>query len=213
MRLNKLLLLVFSVAFVLCLYLIHWQSPAMRPEMPWATLQFYETHGQYQILESMNHTFDINYIKNMDSDSVNPYFPGIAIKQQSCNAWLHIVQTDSKLQPEFRHFVDSVSKDNVLYSSLYPFYTKGNFFTDQPQWGYTFFYKPLSYWIGHAWAIQLDEHNKTIKCIGGISWGYRLFCCSFKPSMILPEPLYKEDWMMDWKVFKKALPDYQDITK
>ena len=214
---NKSLLCMLSITSITILfaYLAQWQNPSVRLDLyPKTQQEFYEiiihnSEGKQKIVNSIGNIFDVHYIENMPIDSVNPYFPAIYIANDVCDAWLHIVTTDSKLQPEFCHFIDS-DKSVV---GLYPFYTKNNIFTDQPAWGYGFFNKPLNYWIGHAWAIKLDEQNKTIKCLGGISWGYTLTKCSFKPTMILPTSLTLQDWQEDWKMYQQALPDYQDITQ
>jgi hypothetical protein len=204
----------FLLTVGLYFYLFNWQNPQVNRAFNLSSQELYELikndqEGQHKIIDSMNYLFDIHFIENMNMDSLNPYFPAIYIINNSCNAWLHLVQTDSKFQPEYQKFIDC---DKSIVD-LYPFYTKDKIFVDQPHWGYSFFSKPLSYWIGHAWAIELDEQKKTIKCVGGISWGYRLFCCSFKPTMILPTSLTNQDWQTDWKVFQQFLPDYQDITK
>jgi hypothetical protein len=155
---------------------------------------------------SMGHRFDTYFIKNIqpgDSYAFAPYFPAIHIAaDDSCTAWLQVVTTDN---PDYLHFIDS-------WREGYPFYTRDKNFYDAPSWNYRFFNKTLSFWHAHAYAVRLDEQNKTIQCLGGISWGYKLPWWNLRPVMILPSTLTKNDWVTDWEVFQKALPDYQDIT-
>lgn len=192
-------------------YLHQWRAPHMRRELQLSSAKLYEYIKDYPqskrlTIQSMNHSFDVSYIENMPLESLNPYFPTIYITNNDCHAWLHLVRTDAKFQTEYQCFIDAGQK-------LYPLYSDGTIFVDQPSWGYDFFTKPLSFWKGHVWAIQLNHKDKTIKCLGGISWGYRLPQFSFKPSMILPEPLAKQDWQKDWEeMYKPVFKDYRDIT-
>lgn len=133
----------------------------------------------------------------------NPYFPIIHIKtDQEHNAWLHIIRTDC-LDAALQEFIDS---DGAAQSS---FYTLNQDFYDAPLWRYMLFSKPLSYWIGHAYAVKVDHEKKTIKVIGGIKWGFRLSFFPIKPQMILPSYLHLEDWQSDWEVFKRELKGYK----
>lgn len=192
-------------------YLDQWRVPHMRKELATDSTQLYNyiknhPQGKYQTMQSMHHTFNVSFIENMPLESLNPYFPAIHIINSDCHAWLHLVRTDAKFQKEYQYFIDASQK-------LYPLYSAGTIFFDQPHWGYTFFTKPLSFWIGHAWAIQINDKDKTIKCIGGISWGYKLPQFSFKTSMILPKPLTKQDWEKDWEeMYKATFKDYKDNT-
>lgn len=160
-------------------------------------------------IPSMSNKLEITFVENMDT--LNPNFPAIGIKaQQPCNAWLQVVQTDSKHQPEYRHFNDSAPQKHPVY----PFYSKGLNFYDAPSWGYTFFQKPLSFWKAHTYSVQVDEKNRTINCLAGLVWGYQLKWFSFKPTMITPTPLTKEHWKQDWEsIYHKVFMDYKDITR
>jgi hypothetical protein len=110
---------------------------------------------------------------------------------------LHIVKTDSKLHD----FIDS-------WPEGYPFYTRGRIFYDNPFWSYGIFSKSISFWIGHAYAVCVNEKNKTVKCLGGISWGYRLPWWSLRPIMILPSALSEIDWQVDLKMLQEAFLGY-----
>lgn len=46
-------------------------------------------------------------------------------------------------------------------------------------WNYSLFHNPLSTWTAHAYAIQIDDKNKRIICIGGIEWGFQVKLLSF----------------------------------
>lgn len=206
--------IIVAIFFKAFIVLDSWVSPDsyanldIKGEKAW--------HGQiddnperiHVVLNSMMHDFDIHYVKNMPLKSHNPYFPGIHIVgNESCNAWLHVVRTDAKLLPEWRQFIDSWPKCHECY----PFYTKSKHFLDAPLWRYHIFFKPLTWWVGHAYALHFDEDQKTITCLGGISWGYRLGWLWFKPTMILPTALTEQDWQTDWKVFEKELLGYKNI--
>src|SRR5438874_498078 len=49
----------------------------------------------------------------------------------------------------------------------------------------------------HAYAVQVNLDKKTIRCLGGISWGFKIPWWSLRPAMILPATLSKQDWEND----------------
>lgn len=166
---------------------------------------FTDKKQQKVVISSMRYDFDVAYVKNAQSDCAGPYFPAIHIKTQaSHNAWLHLVRTDCTAEPRWLCFIDACREQ-------YPFYSVRQDFSDNPLWYYSLFSKPLSFWIGHAYAVQVDHQNKTIECVGGISWGFRLAWWSLRPVMILPLALTQNDWCVDWKIFQEALPGYKNI--
>lgn len=215
---------IIKLAFTVCLitgilyYLYQWQSPYYPELSPNSLQDSYDMihknpHRTFTQITSMGNNFDIYYVKSIqptDPYAFAHYFPAIhMIASESCNAWLQVVTTDNIIQPQYQRFIDSVPKDD----SRYPFYTTERNFYDFPQWTYSFFTKPVNIWKAHAWAIHVNNDNKTIKCLGGISWGYRLPQFSFKPSMILPEPLSKQNWQKDWEeMYQPIFKDYRDIT-
>ncbi|MBP6892564.1 hypothetical protein KBB68_03215 [Candidatus Babeliales bacterium] len=163
---------------------------------------------QHVTIISMQHFFDIAYVKNAQSDYPSPYFPAIHIKAKSVhNAWLHVVQTDCIAESKWLHFIDACPQGHKYY----PFYAVDTDFVDNPCWSYSVFSKPLSFWIGHAYAVQVDHKKKTIECVGGISWGFKLSWWNLNPIMILPFALTQSMWQQDWKFFQKALPEYENI--
>ena len=138
-------------------------------------------------INSMGHLFEVHYVKNADQDCINPYFPAISITTKTeHNAWLHIIYTDNK-NYKWQHFIDTT--DSKTHPTIYPFYTLEQDFYDAPFWKYTFFSKPLSFWKGHAYAVLVDYHHKTIKYVGGIEWGYRLSYFHLYPQIITPTNL------------------------
>lgn len=152
-----------------------------------------------QYLISMENKFDVSYIKH----SSVQHFPGIHFqvnRDLKSVCWLQVVTTDCK-NSKLQKFIDACDE-------IFPVYTYGKDFYDIPVWSYSIFSKPLSFWRAHAWAILLDKDKKTIQCLGGISWGFELSFWRFWPCMILPKPLNMSDWIQDWNVFKKALPEY-----
>ncbi len=158
---------------------------------------------------SMSEIFNINYVEHAHENCINPHFPAIhitaATKQEY--VWLQVVYTDTKEDPKYKQFIDSTNPAD----SDYPFYTKDLNFYDAPIWNYKIFSYPLSFWHAHAWAIEINHNKKTIKPLGGISWGFNLSYLHFYPKMITPRPLSKSDFDQDWLIFKTAFYDYQII--
>lgn len=149
--------------------------------------------------------FEVLLVRNSKPNCVNPYFPAIHVKTAaSHNAWLHIVYTDSKA-PEWQIFIDST----VTKPSPYPFYTFEADFYDAPLWTYYLFYKPISFWKWHAFAVEVNHNNKTIKILGGIEWGFELRFMKLYPIAIEPRLLDEKAWKQAWKLVKGSLPDYQ----
>ncbi|PCJ23931.1 MAG: hypothetical protein COA94_07815 [Rickettsiales bacterium] len=149
----------------------------------------------------MNNLLEIKFIANSARTCFNPSFPIIHIKTKSDhNAWIHIVRTDAAAE-ELRFFIDTDKK-------FTPFYNFNEDFYDAPFWYYGIFNKPLSFWEGHAYAVKVDHDSKTITCMGGIKWGFKLQYFSLKPKMIDPISLSHEDWKKDWLFFSKSLTGY-----
>jgi len=122
--------------------------------------------------------------------------------QKEHNTWLHIMHTDAKPM-KLQRFID--------YDKTYPFYTLEHDFYDAPDWNYTLFSKPLSYWKGHAYAVEVNHLNKTIKCLGGIEWEFKLSHFQLHPQMIALSSLSINDWEKDWETFKHGLEEYSHI--
>ncbi len=154
--------------------------------------------------------FDVDFVQNSKPSCINPYFPTIHIKTNgSHNAWLHIVYTDSKV-PEWQTFIDS--EHDATKPSPYPFYTHEPDFYDAPLWTYSLVNKPISFWKGHTFAIEVNHQNKTIKCLGGIEWGFELRLTKLHPLAIQPRLLDEEDWKQAWELVKDKLPNYESIN-
>ncbi|HJD56209.1 MAG TPA: hypothetical protein LFW21_06295 [Rickettsia endosymbiont of Pyrocoelia pectoralis] len=213
LKLKKILkLIAFLSGFLLILYGVnfarHWHSPDLNSETD-KTMHSCIYHNMDYIstvLNSMGTKFEVSSVENAGKNCFNPSFPIIHIKTaQEHNAWLHIVRTDSS-DKELQEFIDGDIKLN------YPFYTVDQDFYDAPLWYYTLFSKPLSYWIGHTYAVKVDYTHKTIKVIGGIKWGFRLSYFPIKPQIILPSGLNSEDWQADFEVFKQELRGYRSIN-
>ncbi len=151
--------------------------------------------------------FCIDLVKNCKPDSINPHFPAIYIKTNpECNAWAHIVYTDAKDQ-KLRTFIDAL-EPSAQYSN-YPFYARSNDFADAPLWTYGLFSKPLSFWKGHAFALLVDDLNKTVKCLGGVEWGFELHYTNLRPVAIIPRLLDENAWTKACQLLKKELADYE----
>ncbi len=153
-------------------------------------------------LISMKNEFDVSYVKH----SSRKHFPGVHFQvnydvRRVC--WLQIVRTDCK-DIKLQEFIDACDE-------LFPIYTHGEHFYDIPIWNYGYFNKPLSFWRAHSYAVALDHNQKTVQCLGGISWGFELSFWRLWPYTILPKSLDKSNWIQDWNVFKKELPGYTII--
>jgi len=197
---------------VLGVKLAEWKNlgPNKRPtdERSWLSIIYDDSKHQHVVLKSMEHDFDVHYVKNAKPNCFNPYFPAVYIVATGTyDRWLHIIRTtDCRLDQCYAAFIDT-------WPEGYPFYTWGQSFSDAPIITYGLMYKPWSSWVGHVYAVQVDEENKTIQCVGGISWGYQLPWWSLRPVMILPSALTENDWQTDWNVFETALPGYKNIKE
>lgn len=150
--------------------------------------------------------FIINYIEHSGEQCVNPGFPSIHIQSKlPCDGWLHIIHSDNK-------YLSSKPNGEFIDASptLFPFYTLEKDFYDAPYWFYTFFYKPLFYWKGHAYAVQINHEQKIITVVGGIEWGFTFSIFAFKPQTIRPRELSKIELSQDLKVFSSI---FQKPTK
>ena len=155
--------------------------------------------------------FDVYLVENSKPNCLNPYFPSIHIQAgQSHNAWVHIVYTDSKAS-KWRVFIDAANKDTQ--DSAYPFYTYEQDFYDAPLWTYSLFSKPLSFWKGHAFAVQVDHQKKSIICFAGIEWGFELSQFRLRPKAINPQLLNKQDWVKAWQILQEKLPGFEQTYR
>jgi hypothetical protein len=133
--------------------------------------------------------------------SIEQNFPAIHITMHGdYNAWIHLVRTDAE-DPKLREFVDTCHE-------TYPFYTKGIAFDDAPLWHITPTHKPLTFWIGHAYAVRVDFNGKKILCLGGIKWGFTIKDNCIHPNAINPNGLTNEDWLVDQKILAKTISEY-----
>jgi hypothetical protein len=202
--LTIILLGVLSLGF----YAYNWQSPDVNQSAADNLHQcIYKSDDKRNLkVRSLNNEFDITYVENSGYDCFNPNFPAIHITSKAKhNAWLHVVYTDRNDIKDNQIFVDPDKAPNI-----YPFYNLGQEFYDAPLWRYSLLSKPLSYWKGHAWAVEVDHENKTIKPIGGISWGFNLLHFKIRPTWITPSTLNQDDWLNDWQIFKTKLSGFKN---
>lgn len=157
------------------------------------------------VLKSIYQDISLDYIENSPLNCKNPYFPSIhIIAKDSHSGWIQIVHTDSK---DYGSFLDTIP-------SIFPFYTREQNFYDAPMWNYSLFHKPLSTWTAHAYAVQIDDKNKRIICIGGIEWGFKLNYFNVYPQMIKPTTLSLENWNKDGEsLIKTGFHGYQNALK
>lgn len=197
-------MVVLSLGF--CAY--NWQSPDVNQSASSNLYQcIYQSDDKRNLkVISLNNEFVITYVENSGHDCFRPHFPVIHITTQAKhNAWLHVVYTDRN--DDYQIFVDTVDPDKA--PDIYPFYNLGQEFYDAPLWRYSLFSKPLSDWKGHAWAVEVDCENKTIKPVGGVSWGFNLSYFQIRPLCITPSVLNGYDWVNDWKIFKTKLNEFE----
>ena len=184
---------ILSVALVMCVML--WTSPNINlSSVKNIHASIHDDHRKlyFKIGTRQGKYFNVYLVNNSAPECLNPFFPSIHIQaSQSHNAWVHIVYTDSKA-PEWRTFIDAANVDSP--GSAYPFYTYEQDFYDAPLWTYSLLKKPLSFWKGHAFALKVDHHRKTIECIGGIEWGFELPLVKLRPKAIHPKVLGRLEW-------------------
>lgn len=161
----------------------------------------------FELVNQKGIRFFVNLVKNCEVRAINPYFPAIGIKiRPECNAWLHIVYTDCK-EPKYRTFIDAPASGGQY--STYPFYSKSSYFSDAPLWTYWLFSKPLSFWKGQVFALQVDLQNKTVKCLGGVQWGFQLHWTKLCPVAIIPKLLTDQAWLDACALLCEQLPNYK----
>jgi hypothetical protein len=211
---NKGYMILLAPLVIFFLYTLQWQSPQIDwQSKPFDTQSWYEMVHQNErckhvMLQSMENEFDVFYVESIqpgDPHGFVLYFPAIEISTRAQHtAWLQIVRTDSK-ESKYNVFID-------CFPEGYPFYTRNEIFYDVPCWYYSFFSKPVFFWEAHAYAVEIDEQNKTIACVGGVLWGYSFRQFSFRPDATTPQALSRDDWQQDFKVFQEDLADYKNIS-
>ena len=207
---KKFFYLILSVFFLIVLLLVStWESSYINYEST-SDLNF-QIHSGYNrqnfnIKSWASANFEVFLVPNATKKALNPYFPQIHIRvDKPHNAWIQVVHTDSK-DPRYKVFVDTAEE-----TKLAPFYTLDKDFYDSPLWSYTFFKKPITFWHGHAYAVNVDHEKKTIECLGGIKWGFELKYTKLRPVALLSQSLSQSDWNKDSVVFAKKLPGYKFI--
>ena len=193
-------------------FIVQWKSPSCNL---FSTLSIHDSvhaYGEKKYvypLEKIEGNFIVYFMENTHKTSINPYFPAIHIQTTvPHNAWIHVVYADAK-DVKWRTFLDAPPK-NISHSS-YPFYTCKKDFYDAPLWRYGIFSKPLRYWKGHAFAVNIDYKEKKIHCLGGIQWGFKLSFLALRPKGIFPSPLNKKHWTKAWKIIKEKFLGYEQI--
>jgi hypothetical protein len=162
----------------------------------------------FQLTDQHGTTFHIDFVENSRPQCLNPHFPAIHIQTEaSHNAWIQIVYNDAK-EFDSKPFIDAQTGEN----STYPFYTHEKDFYDAPLWTYTLLKKPLTFWKAHAFPVQVDKFNKTIKCQGGIQWGFKLYLSQLRPVALKPTLLDETAWNQAWDLIKEKLPGYTITT-
>src|SRR5437762_665912 len=83
---------------ILIIKLATWKNPGpnQRPidEHAWLSIIYDDSRHEHVVLKSMEHEFDVHYIKNAKSTCFNPYFPAIHIVATGTyDRWLQVVRT------------------------------------------------------------------------------------------------------------------------
>lgn len=204
------ILLIFGIktAFAWKSSEVNWSSKRSMPSSIYEA-KYHNTCS----LVSMGNECVVNYVEHAEKDCLNPDFPAIHITTKAQHtAWLQVVRTDTA-DSRGQEFIDTLDKERYPedYEKVAPFYTLEEDFYDAVSWKYTLFQKPLSFWRGHAYAVQVDRQVKTIECVGGISWGFELSYWRILPKCTIPIALTKQDWEKDWELFQAALPEYKNL--
>jgi hypothetical protein len=167
--------------------------------------QYIHSHPhQTENLNSLGNTFQVDYIPNASTSSINPHFPVIHFATEGKhNGWVHIVHTDMK-EKKWQKFVDAMPG-----AEAFPFYTEDQEFYDAPLYAHSLFRRPVTVWKGHAYAVEVDHKSKTIKCLGGVEWGFKLPFFKFHPVCLTPRALQPEEWNQDWAFLHESLPGYK----
>lgn len=190
--------------------LLNWQSPEVNLAGERDIGKYIEQDSSklsFQLTNQKGTRFYIDLIKNCGPNAINPYFPAIFIKTwPECNAWVHIARTDCQ-DPKFRTFIDAL-EPGAQYSN-YPFYARSKDFCDAPLWTYGLFWRPLNFWKGHAFAVEVDDQNKTINCLGGVEWGFQLHWTKLRPVVIIPKLLVEEAWSKACGLISEKLVNYK----
>ena len=134
----------------------------------------------------------VHFVKHAAPNCVNPNFPSIHISTEAKHTgWVQVIKTDQ--HGPYAHFIDTVEG-----SKFFPFYSFEQDFFDAPLWSYGFILKPISYWVAHAYAVEINKEKKTLSVKGGIRWGFRLKSFSMYSETIPPQSLAFIDWKSDW---------------
>lgn len=203
-------IIVALIAMILTIFCIKW-SPLHFNDNPQVCQKDCIQYGNKEnaIIKSMGNSFKVHYVENSSEACSNPGFPNIRVEiQKQHNAWLHIIHTDSK-DPQKQVFIDSI--DQETYPMIYPFFTYDKEFIDGPFSDYTLLSKPMTFWKGHVYPVQVNWNEQSIEFMGGIEWGFELSYLKLKPHMIKPRALTPEEIANDWEVFNKTLKDYKMI--
>lgn len=149
-------------------------------------------------------TLDVHYVARSARKTVNPNFPSIHLATSTPhNAWLHIVRNDAG---GANTFIDASE-------ALYPAYTYDQDFYDAPCWNSSLWSKPLRYWHGHAYPVEIDNENKTIRFVdGGVHWGFQMPFFTFGPRAIVPRIVSDEEKRDDIEYLQTQLSSFSQIS-
>jgi hypothetical protein len=141
---------------------------------------------------SMGNTFNINYVESTTTDCPDPYFPAIHIKTKAeHNAWFYVRHTEVSKKHNNTYEVEKTN--DAFFSFEQDYY-------DTPYWYHIA--SEVDLWQNNVYAINMNHINKTIRCVGGISWGFipkkkLLLIPSVDPKMTSPSSLTCQNMIRD----------------
>jgi hypothetical protein len=210
----KLILAVLITLLIFCAIFLSslWKSPEANKLGQWClhpeNVDFNKDKPdlELELHSSSGAIFKVKQIKNSPKQSINPYFPVILIEPNvKVDGWIHIVYTDAT---KYAHLGCHTFVDHDPKWTNDPFYSYLPYFYDAPLWTYSLFNKPLNFWKGHAFAVKVDHQKKSIHCMGGIEWGFKLSHFRLRPKATTPQLLNKNDWEKAWTILQKKMIEY-----
>lgn len=220
--------IVMAGSIIILLYrltqILAWHTPFNDNRFNDAQHCIFENKNHEKItLNSMGHDFEVTYVKNASQECICPHFPALHITTQAVhNKWIFVdPQSKSLFIPNIRLIVELLGDNpeidvepsdpilrkkllkDIEYQGHFIFKSSEKDIFSNHAEGYTLFTKNSINWTGHAWALQVDLDKKTIRCVGGVSWGFKVSWYNLWPTMILPQALTEQDWQNDWAQLSK----------
>lgn len=139
-------------------------------------------------------------------------FPRLILQHSEVDDYVHSVVADVDTPRE--HFKDSswnplnlkfpwifvdLSQESRKQKSI--FYTRGNTFHDNPQWG-----SKSLFWLGSLYGLKKEKAG-SYRPVLGLSWGFVVN--NGRVQALNPEELSQRDWIKDIGVFNTLLQSWK----